>query len=149
MSDFLTSYYLILKSLHIIAVVFWMASLFYLPRLFCYHARVPPHSETSELFKTMEKRLVRIIMTPAMIMTWLFGLCLLGVQGVLASPLGWLHAKIFLVLVMSGFHGISVSWMKDFAQDKNKYSEKFFRLVNEVPPFLFILIVFLVVLKSF
>lgn len=149
MSDFLTPYYFVLKSLHIIFVVFWMAALLYLPRLFLYHTRVLPHSETSELFKIMEKRLVRIIMTPSMVLTWFFGLCLLGVGGMLSSSLGWLHAKIFLVLVMSLFHGVFVRWMKDFAQDKNRYSEKFYRAINEVPPLLLILIVFLVVLKPF
>lgn len=149
MSDFLTSHYLVLKSLHIIFMIFWMAALFYLPRLFLYHARVLPHSETSELFKIMERRLVRIIMTPSMLLTWLFGFCLLGVGGMFSAPSGWLHTKIFLVLIMSSFHGVFVMWMKDFSQDKNRYSEKFYRAINEVPPLLLILIVFLVVLKPF
>lgn len=149
MSDFLTSHYLIFKSLHIISVVAWMAALFYLPRLFAYHARVPPDSETSALFKIMERRLVRIIMTPSMLMTWGSGLCVLGVGGMCASPLGWLHVKLFLVLLMSGFHGIFVTWMKRFARNQNRHSEKFYRIINEVPTILLILIVFLVVLKPF
>ena len=149
MSDFLTSHYLIFKSLHIICVVAWMAALFYLPRLFAYHARVLPDSEANELFKIMERRLVRIIMTPSMLMTWMSGLCLLGVQGICASPLGWLHVKLFLVLLMSCFHGVFVRWMKSFARNQNCRSEKFYRVINEIPPILLILIVFLVVLKSF
>ena len=149
MNDFFVSYYLILKSIHIIFVVCWMAGLFYLPRLFAYHARVDPYSESSALFKIMEKRLMRIIMTPSMLGTWIFGLSLLCVPGILSSPLGWLHVKLFLVLIMTGFHGISVKWMKDFAQNKNQHSETFYRTINEVPTLMFIFIIFLVVIKPF
>ncbi len=149
MSDFITHHYLIIKSLHIIFMVCWMAALFYLPRLFVYHSRVLPNSESSELFKIMELRLMRIIMTPSMIGTWFFGLCLLGVQGIMTSPLGWLHAKLLLVIILSAFHGLSVKWMKDFAMDRNTKSETFYRVMNEVPTLIFIFIVFLVVIKPF
>ena len=149
MVDLFASYYLILKSLHIIFVVCWMAALFYLPRLFVYHARVDPQSESSALFKIMEKRLVRIIMTPSMLGTWIFGLSLLSVPGMLSLPLGWLHVKLLLVLGLTAFHGIAVKWMKDFAQDNNTRSETFYRVMNEVPTLTFIFIVFLVVIKPF
>ncbi|MGI4851142.1 MAG: protoporphyrinogen oxidase HemJ [Janthinobacterium lividum] len=149
MADFFSSYYLVLKSFHIIFVVCWMAALFYLPRLFAYHARVDPQSESSELFKIMERRLVRIIMTPSMLGTWIFGLCLLCVPGMLSSPFGWFHVKLLLVLIMTAFHGIAVKWMKDFSVGKNTKSETFYRAINEVPTLAFIFIVFLVVIKPF
>lgn len=149
MSDFITHHYLIIKSFHIIFMVCWMGALFYLPRLFVYHSRVLPDSESSELFKIMEFRLSRVIMTPSMIGTWIFGLCLLNVQSILTPPLGWLHVKLLLVMILSAFHGILVKWMKDFSRGRNTRSETFYRVMNEIPPLIFIFIVFLVVIKPF
>lgn len=139
--------YLSLKALHIIAVISWMAGMLYLPRLFVYHASATPGSEQSETFKTMERRLLRFIMTPAMAVTWLAGLWLAWETRAYAS--GWFHAKFALVLAMSAMHGLLARWMRDFATDQNRHPPKFFRIVNEIPTVLMILIVLLAVLKPF
>ena len=140
------------KALHIIAVIAWMAGMLYLPRLFVYHCAAEKGSVQSETFKVMERRLMRAIINPAMIATFVFGLWLawLGPDsryGWFASP--WLWAKIVLVLALSAVHGLLTRWMKDFAADRNRHSQKFYRIINEVPTVLMILIVFLVVLKPF
>ena len=144
--------YLWLKALHIIAIIAWMAGMLYLPRLFVYHCAAEIGSVQSETFKVMERRLLRAIINPAMIATWVFGLWLawLGPDsryGWFAS--GWLWAKIVLVLALSAVHGLLARWMKDFAHDRNRHSQKFYRIINEVPTVLMILIVLLVVLKPF
>ena len=139
--------YLWLKSLHIIAMIAWMAGMLYLPRLFVYHCEAAPGSKQSETFKVMERRLLKAIINPAMIATWIFGLWLAWEAGFFR--LGWLHAKLALVLVMSGVHGWYVRLTRDFAQDRNRHSQKFYRYLNEVPTVLMILIVLLVVLKPF
>ena len=136
-----------LKAFHIISVIAWMAGLLYLPRLFVYHAEAQPGSVQSETFKTMERRLLRAIMTPAMIATWLFGLWLAYQGGWFKAP--WLHAKLLLVVLMSGVHGMLSRHVKDFAADKRRKNAKFFRIINEVPTVLMILIVILVVVKPF
>jgi putative membrane protein len=141
-----------IKALHIIAVIAWMAGMLYLPRLFVYHCEAEKGSVQSETFKVMERRLLRAIVNPAMIATWVFGLWLawLGPDsryGWFAS--GWLWAKIILVLGLSAVHGLLARWRKDFAQDCNRHSQKFYRIINEVPTLLMILIVLLVVLKPF
>jgi putative membrane protein len=141
-----------IKALHIIAVIAWMAGMLYLPRLFVYHCAAETGSVQSETFKVMERRLLRAIINPAMIATWVFGLWLawLGPDsryGWFAS--GWLWAKIVLVLGLSAVHGLLARWMKDFAHDRNRHSQRFFRVINEVPTILMILIVLLVVLKPF
>ena len=140
--------YLWLKALHIIAVISWMAGLLYLPRLMVYHCRAEPGSVQSETFKVMERRLLKAIMTPAMIATWIFGLWLafghLGFDGN-----GWLHAKFILVLALSAAHGQMAVWVTDFAADRNVRSERFYRVANEVPTLLMIGIVILVVVKPF
>jgi len=141
-----------IKALHIIAVIAWMAGMLYLPRLFVYHCAAETGSVQSETFKVMERRLLRAIINPAMIATWVFGLWLawLGPDsryGWFAS--GWLWAKIILVLGLSAVHGLLARWMKDFAHDRNRHSQRFFRVINEVPTILMILIVLLVVLKPF
>lgn len=140
--------YLWLKSLHLLAVISWMAGLLYLPRLFVYHTKVQGGSETSEMFKVMERRLYRYIMTPAMIVSWVVGLILIfgytGLQGQ-----GWLHAKLVLVVAMSAAHGAMGRWLRDFANDRNAKSERFFRISNEVPTLLMIGIVVLAVVKPF
>jgi putative membrane protein len=141
-----------IKAFHIIAVIAWMAGMLYLPRLFVYHGVAETGSVQSETFKVMERRLLRAIINPAMVATWVFGLWLawLGPDsryGWFAS--GWLWAKIILVLGLSAVHGLLARWRKDFAHDRNRHSHKFYRIINEVPTVLMILIVLLVVLKPF
>jgi putative membrane protein len=136
-----------IKAFHIIAVIAWMAGMLYLPRLFVYHCAADPGSIQSETFKVMERRLLKAIINPAMIATWVLGLWLAWWGGWFASP--WLHAKIFLVLVMSGVHGILSRYVREFAADKRRKTAKYFRILNEVPTALMILIVILVVVKPF
>jgi putative membrane protein len=141
-----------IKAFHIIAVIAWMAGMLYLPRLFVYHCAAERGSVQSETFKVMERRLLRAIMNPAMIATWLLGLWLawLGPDsryGWFASP--WLQAKIVLVLVLSAMHGMVARWVKDFGADRNPHSQRFYRIINEVPTILMIGIVLLAVLKPF
>ena len=139
--------YLWLKALHIIAVIAWMAGMLYLPRLFVYHCDAALGSVQSETFKVMERRLLRAIINPAMVASWVLGLWLAWSGNFLSAP--WLHGKLVLVLVMSGVHGMLARWMKDFAADRNRHTQKFFRILNEVPTVLMIGIVILVVVKPF
>ena len=141
-----------IKAFHIIAVIAWMAGMLYLPRLFVYHCAAEKGSVQSETFKVMERRLLRAIMNPAMGATWLFGLWLAwdgpdSRFGWFAAP--WLHVKIALVLALSAVHGMLAKWRKDFAVDNNRHSEKFYRIINEVPTILMIGIIILVVVKPF
>ena len=139
--------YLWLKAFHIIAVIAWMAGMLYLPRLFVYHAATKPGSEQSETFKVMERRLLKAIINPAMIAAWLLGAWLAWSGGWLAAP--WFYAKLALVLVLSGLHGYLARIVKQFATDQNRYSHKFYRIVNEIPTVLMIFIVLLAVVKPF
>ena len=139
--------YLWLKALHILSLIAWMAALLYLPRLFVYHAAANAGSETSETLKVMERRLLKAIMTPAMIATWVFGLWL-AYEGQLFGA-HWLHAKLALVVLLSGLHGVMAKWTREFAEDRNTRSATFYRVANEVPTVLMIVIVLLVVLKPF
>ena len=139
--------YLWIKALHIIAVIAWMAGMLYLPRLMVYHTMAQPGSETSETFKVMERRLLKAIINPAMVVTWLAGLYLAWSGGWFADP--WFHAKLTLVLILSGVHGMMSRWVKDFAADRNTRSTRYYRIANEVPTVLMIGIVILVVLKPF
>ena len=136
-----------IKAFHIMAVIAWMAGMLYLPRLFVYHSAAQPGSVQSETFKVMERRLLRAIINPAMIATWVLGLWMAWDHGWLAA--GWLHAKLALVIVMSGVHGLFARYTRDFAADRNRRSQKFYRLINEIPTALMIGIVLLVVLKPF
>jgi protoporphyrinogen IX oxidase len=136
-----------LKAFHIVAVIAWMAGLLYLPRLFVYHCEAEPNTRQSETFKLMERRLLRIIMNPAMLVTWLLGLWLAWRGGWFVA--GWLHAKLLLVVVLSGLHGLFALWVKDFAHDRGRRSAKFYRIVNEIPSILLVLIVILAVVKPF
>jgi len=141
-----------IKAFHIIAVIAWMAGMLYLPRLFVYHCAAEKGSVQSETFKVMERRLLRGIINPAMIATWVLGLSLawLGPDSRYGwFDSGWLQAKIALVLALSALHGFFARWVKDFAVDRNQHSPRFYRIVNEVPTILLILIVLLVVLKPF
>lgn len=135
------------KSLHILAVISWMAGMLYLPRLFVYHTGVQPKSEASEVFKTMERRLLRFIMTPALLVVVASGLWLAWSEGFFAAP--WLHAKLALVLALLALHGFFARQTRAFAEDRNTRSPRFFRLINEVPAVLMILIVPLAVIKPF
>ncbi|MBN8531419.1 MAG: protoporphyrinogen oxidase HemJ [Alphaproteobacteria bacterium] len=139
--------YATLRALHLIAVISWMAALLYLPRLFVYHAGVTAGSEACNMLKIMEQRLMRIIATPAMLATWFLGLWLISYQDIVTS--GWLHIKLLLVLLLSGFHGACAVWMKTFARHQNIRPPRFYRIVNEVPTLLMVAIVFLVILKPF
>jgi putative membrane protein len=136
-----------LKAFHIIAVIAWMAGMLYLPRLFVYHCEATSGSKQSETFKIMERRLLKVIINPAMEVTWVLGLWLAWKGSWFAA--GWLHAKIFLVLVLSGLHGFMVRWVRDFDFDRNRHSEKFYRIINEMPTLLMIGIVVLAVVKPF
>ncbi len=136
-----------LKAFHVIAVIAWMAGLLYLPRLFVYHATGKVGSEQSETFKVMERRLLRVITTPAMAASWLFGLILAFSGAIDWSRDGWFHLKLILVLALSAYHGLLVVWTKDFAMDRNTRSARFYRIANEIPTVLMILIVILVVVR--
>jgi protoporphyrinogen IX oxidase len=136
-----------IKALHIVAVIAWMAGMLYLPRLFVYHCEAKTGSSQSETFKLMERRLLKMIINPAMIVTWVAGLYLAWSGHWLSA--GWLHTKLALVLALSGVHGFFARWVKDFAADRNSRSQKFYRLINEVPTLLMIAIVILVVVKPF
>jgi putative membrane protein len=136
-----------IKALHVIAVIAWMAGMLYLPRLFVYHSIAEAGSKQSETFKVMERRLLKAIINPAMMVTWLAGLYLAWAGHWFSA--GWLHAKLALVIAMSALHGFLARWVKDFAADRNTRSQKFYRLVNEVPTVLMIGIVILVVVKPF
>ncbi|HZL61151.1 MAG TPA: protoporphyrinogen oxidase HemJ [Pseudolabrys sp.] len=139
--------YLWLKALHIIAVISWMAGMLYLPRLFVYHAVAKVGSEQSETFKVMERRLLKAIINPAMIAAWLLGAWLAWSGGWLAAP--WFQAKLAVVLVLSGLHGYLAVLVKQFAADQNRHSQKYYRIINEIPTVLMILIVLLAVVKPF
>ena len=140
--------YLIAKALHIISFTAWMAGLFYLPRLYIYHVSAAAGGELSETLKVMERRLLRIIINPAMFLTFGFGLWLTVMTQAWASG-GWFHAKATLLLAMVGFHGACAVWRKQFERDANTHSARFYRIANEVPTLLLIGIVLLAVLKPF
>lgn len=137
--------YLWIKAFHLVAVISWMVSLLYLPRLFVYHCGVAPGSEASETFKVMERRLLKAISNPAMAATWILGLVL--VYQTQAWTEGWMHAKLFLVLLLSGYHGWLSKQVKIFAADSNQKPARTFRIANEVPTLLMIAIVILVIVK--
>lgn len=135
-----------IKAGHIVSLIAWMAAMLYLPRLFVYHASLPPGSEAqSATFKIMERRLLKAIMTPAMIATWVFGLTLAWMSGYYAAS--WLQAKFALVVALSGIHGWLAKMVKDFAADRNTRGHKFYRVINEVPTLLMIVIVVLATVK--
>lgn len=139
--------YLWLKALHIISFTAWMAGLFYLPRLYVYHTQQAAGSETSATFMVMERKLLRLIMNPAMIATLITGAVL--IWQINAWRDGWLHTKLLLVALLIWYHMLLARWRRGFADDTNTHSERFYRIANEVPTVLLIVIVFLVVLKPF
>jgi len=137
------------KAFHVIAIIAWMAGVLYLPRLFVYHATSAKGSEQSETFKLMERRLLRYITTPAMLAAWVLGL-ILAFSGLIDwSRDFWFHAKLVLVLALSAYSGLLAKWTRDFALDRNTRSARFYRVANEVPTILMILIVILVVVRPF
>lgn len=142
--------YLTLKALHIVAMVAWLAGLLYLPRLFVYHvqADVQGDIKTGETFKTMERRLLKLIMNPAMIAVWVLGLALLWQMPDYLHQ-GWFHAKALCVVLLTGLHHAYGRYLKAFAAGNNRHSAKFYRIMNEIPAVLLVVIVFLVVFKAF
>jgi putative membrane protein len=147
--DALAGLYLWIKSLHVISLIAWMAGLFYLPRLYVYHTQVAPGTAESERFKVMERLLLKAIMNPALIATWLFGILLVLTPGVIDWSAGWWHTKLLCVVLMTGFQGALGRWRRGFLEDRNRLSERFFRIVNEVPTILMIVIVIMVIVKPF
>ena len=142
----MADYYLWIKAGHIIAVIAWMAGLLYLPRLFVYHCEAEAGTKRSEMLKIMERRLLRAIMTPAMILAFLFGAALIHIIGLEGA---WLHAKLALVLVLAASHMFMARWRRDFAEDRNRRGQRFYRLANELPAVLMVAIVILAVVKPF
>lgn len=149
MQDTLGEYILWIRAIHIIAVISWMAGLLYLPRLFVYHTRVAPGGEQDQLFQLMETRLLRIIMNPAMILSWVFGLLLMSLAESAAGAPWWLYVKLAAVALLTVLHMMMARWRRQFAEAKNARSEKFYRVVNEAPTLLMILIVVMVVVRPF
>lgn len=145
----LVPFYPWVKALHIVSVIAWMAGLLYLPRLFVYHSVEAPGSATGEIFKIMERRLLHAIMNPAMISTYVFGILLASTPGVVDWSSGWIYCKLVLVLGLTAAHEQMTRWCQDFAADRNTRPQRFYRIVNEVPTLLMILIVVLVVVKPF
>ena len=149
MRDSLAAAYPWLKALHIIAVIAWMAGLLYLPRLFVYHAAAPGGSDRAATFEIMERRLARGIMLPAAAMTYIFGIMLATVPGMVDWQRGWIWTKLGLVLLLTLFHGLLERWRRDFAARRNTHPARFYRIVNELPTLAMIGIVVLVVVKPF
>ena len=140
--------YLYVKALHVIAIIAWMAGMFYLPRLYVYHVGAARGSELSETLKVMENRLLRFIINPAMVASWLLGLTLIfGFDVIDMRTAGWLHVKLTAVVLLTVMHIMLAKWRKDFAADRNTRSAGFYRLINEVPTALLIIIVIMVIVK--
>ena len=139
--------YLLFKSLHLIAVISWMAGLLYLPRIFVYHAENINKEEICTVFKTMERKLYNYIMMPAMLLSWLFGLILISHVGFEALSIKWLQIKLVLVILLSIYHFYLGSLLSSFIENNNTKSSKFFRWLNEFPTLLLIIIVFVVIFK--
>jgi protoporphyrinogen IX oxidase len=137
------------KALHIFSVIAWMAGLLYLPRLFVYHADAAPGSDKAETFKVMERRLLRGIMHPAMVMTYLFGLALAATPGVVAWDQGWIYVKLAAVAGLTYYHVLLARWREDFAAGRNRRRARFYRFMNEVPTLLLIVILVMVVVRPF
>lgn len=150
MAEILATLYPWTKAAHIVSMVAWMAGLFYLPRLFVYHAeQAPEPGALSETFKTMEAKLYGFIMRPAMAATWLFGLMLLATPGIVAWSQGWIYVKLAAVLALSGFHEWLGKRRLDFARDANHVSGRRYRMMNELPTLLLVVIVVMVVVRPF
>jgi putative membrane protein len=144
----MANYYLWFKAFHIIAIIAWMAGILYLPRLYAYHTRAAVGSEMDLTFQTMERRLLKIIMNPAMIASYILGLINAHIYGFIALGV-WFHIKMIAVLGLTILHALLARWRKDFENGQNKHSEKFYRIVNEVPTIFMIIAVIMVVVKPF
>jgi putative membrane protein len=136
-----------LKALHVIAVIAWMAGMLYLPRLYVYHAGATPGSELSETLKVMERRLLRAIINPAMAVAWVLGLWMAWVGDLWGQP--WFQVKLALVVALSTLHAFFARWRRHFAADANRHSAKFYRVINEVPTLIMIVVVIMVIVKPF
>lgn len=145
----LNDLYFWLKACHVVSVIAWMAALLYLPRLYAYHADAEPGSAMSETFKTMERRLQRAIMTPAMLASVAFGAILAALPGVVDWTAGWIWLKIAALAALLAYHGLLMRWRGDFEKDVNPRSARFYRIVNEIPTALMIVIVVSAVVKPF
>ncbi len=143
----MADWYLWVKALHVIAVISWMAGMLYLPRLFVYHCEAEIGSTQSETFKVMERRLLKAIINPAMTLAWVLGLTLVWLGDFHKAP--WMWAKFALVIILSALHGLLVRCWRDFANDQNQRSQRFYRIINEVPAVLMVGIVILVIVKPF
>ena len=141
------NYYLLFKSLHLIAVISWMAGLLYLPRIFVYHSEKSKNKTISETFKVMERRLFFYIMNPAMILSWIFGLLLIHNLGFGVFTELWMQIKTIAVLILTYYHFLLGKYLGDFAKDNNHKSSKFFRIINEIPTIILIVVVFAVIFK--
>ena len=138
-----------IKSFHVISMVAWMAGMLYLPRLFVYHCETIPGSAESERFKVMEYRLLRQITNPAMMATWTFGILLALTPGVIDWSAGWWYVKLTCVLLLSGLHGAMSKWRREFMEDRNTRPQRFYRIANEIPTLLLIVIVIMVIARPF
>ena len=145
----LAPFYLWTKSLHVISVIAWMAGLLYLPRLFVYHCQVRRGSEESERFKVMEGRLLKQITVPAMLAAWMFGVLLILTPGAVDWHAGWWHTKLLSVLLMSGFTGVMSKWRRNFLEDRNVKSHRYYRVANEIPAVLMVIIVIMAIAQPF
>ena len=148
-NNFLIGNYSLIKAFHVISMVAWMAALLYLPRLFVYHTTVKKNSDTSEMLKIMEYRLQKYIMNPAMLLTLLFGIFLLKTDEVINWGEKWIYFKLLAVFILLIIHYLLAKYRKDFFLDKNKHSAKFYKILNEAPTVLLIIIILLVYLKPF
>ena len=138
-----------IKAFHVIAMAAWMAGMFYLPRLFVYHCDTKPGTEGSERFKVMEWRLMKQIINPALIATFLFGILLILTPGVVDWSAGWWHVKLGCLFLLSGFHGAMSKWRREFMEDRNTRPHRFYRIANEVPTILLMVIVIMVIVRPF
>ena len=145
----LSDWYPWILSGHIISIIAWMAGVFYMPRLFAYHAEAEVGSDKSETFNLMERRLLRAIINPAMIAAWIFGILLVLTPGIVDWAMGWPWVKATIVLAMSGLHGLLSRWRRQFASERNTHTTRFYKLINEVPTVMMIVIVIMVVAKPF
>ena len=141
------NYYLLFKSLHLIAVISWMVGLLYLPRIFVYHVENSEKKETTEIFEVMEKRLYFYIMRPAMILSWLFGIILIYISGIDIFSQLWMHIKLSLVVLLTIYHEYLGTCLKTLKLKTNTKTSKFFRIINEVPTIILIFIIFIVIFK--
>lgn len=148
MAGWIYEHYLWMKAGHIIAMVAWMAGMFYLPRLYVYHAAAPKGGELSETLKVMERRLLRIILNPAMIATWIFGGLMLWANPTLMQE-GWIHVKLTALLMMQIIHALLARHRKQFLRDANPHSQRYYRILNEMPTLLLFLIVVMVIVRPF